>query len=59
MAWGDVIQLNLDVSYCWNMSTGINGFLTGAEWPPPLIFDVAYGCAALKTWRVAAFVDFA
>ncbi|KAF8235720.1 hypothetical protein L208DRAFT_1422326 [Tricholoma matsutake] len=24
-------------------------------WPPPLIFDVAYGCAALKTWGVAAF----
>lgn len=28
----------------------------GDEWPPPLIFDVAYGCAALKTWGVAAFI---
>jgi hypothetical protein len=25
------------------------------EWPPPLIFDVAYGCAALKTWGLPAF----
>jgi hypothetical protein len=29
------------------------------DWPPPLIFDVAYGCAALKTWGVLAFMDFA
>ena len=28
----------------------------GDEWPPPLIFDVAYGCAALKTWGVTAFI---
>jgi hypothetical protein len=31
----------------------------GDGWPPPLIFDVAYGCAALKTWGVAAFTVFA
>jgi len=29
------------------------------EWPPPLIFDVAYGCAALKTWGVPLFRKFA
>ena len=29
------------------------------DWPPPLIFDVAYGCAALKTWGVPTFMDFA
>jgi hypothetical protein len=29
------------------------------DWPPPLIFDVAYGCAALNTWGVPAFMDFA
>ena len=28
-------------------------------WPPPLLFDVAYGCAALNTWGVRPFVDFA
>jgi len=28
-------------------------------WPPPLIFDVAYGCAALKTWGVPTFMTFA
>lgn len=28
------------------------------DWPPPLIFDVAYGCAALKTWGVPAFLNF-
>ena len=28
----------------------------GDEWPLPLIFDVSYGCAALKTWGVAAFI---
>jgi hypothetical protein len=29
------------------------------DWPPPLIFDVAYGCAALKTWGVTTFMEFA
>ena len=29
------------------------------DWPPPLIFDVAYGCAALNTWGVPTFTDFA
>ena len=29
------------------------------EWPPPLLFDVAYGSAALKTWGVPLFVNFA
>jgi hypothetical protein len=29
------------------------------KWPPPLIFDIAYGCAALNTWGVPAFNDFA
>ena len=29
------------------------------DWPPPLIFDVAYGCAVLKTWGLHAFKDFA
>lgn len=29
------------------------------EWPPPLIFDVAYGCAALKTWGVPGFINLA
>jgi hypothetical protein len=29
------------------------------DWPPPLIFDVAYGCAALKTWGVSSFINFA
>ncbi|KAF8960929.1 hypothetical protein BDZ97DRAFT_2035202 [Flammula alnicola] len=29
------------------------------EWPPPLVFDVAYGCVTLKTWGVAEFVQFA
>lgn len=29
------------------------------DWPPPLIFDVAYGCAALNTWGVPTFMDFA
>ena len=29
------------------------------DWPPPpLIFDVTYGCAALKTWGVHTFMDF-
>ena len=28
------------------------------EWPPPLLFDVAYGSAALKTWGVPLFVNF-
>ena len=28
------------------------------EWPPPLLFDVAYGCPALKTWGVIGFVEF-
>ena len=28
------------------------------DWPPPLIFDVSYGCAALKTWGVRTFMDF-
>ena len=34
-------------------------FLRSNEWPPPLIFDVAYGCAALKTWGVPEFMAFA
>lgn len=29
------------------------------EWPPPLIFDVAYGCAGLNTWGVPTFMNFA
>ncbi|KAK2464730.1 hypothetical protein APHAL10511_003306 [Amanita phalloides] len=29
------------------------------DWPPPILFDVAYGCAALKTWGVREFVQFA
>ena len=29
------------------------------EWPPPLLFDVAYGRAALKTWGVPLFVNLA
>jgi len=29
------------------------------EWPPPLIFDVAYGCVAFKAWGVPAFIHFA
>ena len=29
------------------------------EWPPPLLFDVTYGSAALKTWGVPGFVNFA
>ena len=28
------------------------------DWPPRFIFDVAYGCAALKAWRVRKFVQF-
>ena len=30
-----------------------------ANWPPPLLFDVAYGCAALNTWGVPQFVNLA
>ena len=29
------------------------------EWPPPFLFDVVYGSAALKTWGVPLFVIFA
>ena len=29
------------------------------DWPPPLLFDVAYGCAALKTWGVPQFMNLA
>ena len=29
------------------------------EWPPPVMFDIAYGCAAIKTWEAASFIDFA
>lgn len=29
------------------------------EWPPDLIFDVAYGCAALAKWGTRSFIDFA
>ncbi|KAF8345752.1 hypothetical protein F5887DRAFT_1061647 [Amanita rubescens] len=28
------------------------------HWPPRFLFDVAYGCAALKTWGVKEFVQF-
>ena len=28
-------------------------------WPPPLIFNVAYGFAALKAWGLPIFKDFA
>jgi hypothetical protein len=28
------------------------------DWPPRFLFDVAYGCAALKTWGVKEFVQF-
>ena len=27
------------------------------EWPPALIFDVAYGCAALRTWGEPTFIE--
>jgi hypothetical protein len=27
------------------------------DWPPPLLFDVSYGCAALHTWGVPDFVN--
>ena len=30
-----------------------------ATGPPHFLFDVAYGCAALKTWGVREFVQFA
>jgi len=33
--------------------------LDSDEWPPPIIFDVAYGCAAIKAWGVSDFVQFA
>ena len=33
--------------------------LDSNEWPPPLLFDVAYGNAALKTWDVPLFVNLA
>jgi hypothetical protein len=29
------------------------------EWPPDLIFDVAYGCAALAKWGTRPFIQFA
>ena len=29
------------------------------DWPPRFLFDVAYGCAALKTWGTREFVQFA
>ncbi len=29
------------------------------EWPPDLIFDVAYGCAALAKWGTRSFIQFA
>jgi len=29
------------------------------DWPPNLIFDAAYGCAALKTWGLPRFINFA
>ena len=29
------------------------------DWPPPLLFDVAYGCAALNTWGVPQFMNLA
>ena len=28
------------------------------DWPPPLLFDISYGCAALCTWGVPQFVQF-
>ena len=28
-------------------------------WPPPVMFDISYGCAALTTWGVPDFKDFA
>ena len=28
------------------------------DWPPSFLFDVAYGCAALKAWGVKNFVQF-
>ena len=27
------------------------------EWPPALLFDAAYRCAALKSWGVPAFIN--
>jgi hypothetical protein len=30
----------------------------GADWPPDVIFDAAYGIAALKTWGTRSFHDF-
>jgi len=29
------------------------------QWLPRFLFDVAYGCAALKTWEASEFVQFA
>ena len=29
------------------------------DWPPPLLFNISYGCAALRTWGVPQFVQFA
>jgi hypothetical protein len=34
------------------------GISDSDEWPPPLVFDVAYGCAVVKTWGLAEFVHF-
>jgi hypothetical protein len=29
------------------------------DWPPPLLFDISYGCAALNAWGVRQFVNLA
>jgi hypothetical protein len=30
----------------------------GADWPPDVIFDAAYGIAALKAWGTPTFLEF-
>lgn len=34
-------------------------YLDYADWPPPLLLDIAYGCAALNTQGVPQFVNLA
>jgi hypothetical protein len=48
-------DLVVDIIAPHNSDARISG---GDGWPPPLIFDVAYGCAVLKTWGVPAFIEF-
>lgn len=39
-------------------SHGVEGGGGAGEWPPAMIFDAAYGCAALHAWGVPAFIEF-